>query len=271
MSGFTDAGLERLAEVAASHVGPDRAPGLVLAAASGDDVHVEALGVLSLGGPPVRRDSLFRIASTTKPITGAATMALVDEGLLSLDEPVGRLLPELAAPRVLRRMDGPLDDTVEPQREITVRDLLTFTFGFGMHVDMFSAAAPWPIVAAATEARLAAIGPPDPKTPPEADEWIRRLGSLPLLAQPGERWLYSTGAQVLGVLCLRAAGVARLEEVLRSRLFDPLGMTQTSARPTPRRCGIPRRAAGLDRRHSKTARRGCCPPSTTCSRSHGCA
>jgi CubicO group peptidase (beta-lactamase class C family) len=228
MSGFTDAGLERLAEVAASHVGPDRAPGLVLAAASGDDVHVEALGVLSLGGPPVRRDSLFRIASTTKPITGAATMALVDEGLLSLDEPVGRLLPELAAPRVLRRMDGPLDDTVEPQREITVRDLLTFTFGFGMHVDMFSAAAPWPIVAAATEARLAAIGPPDPKTPPEADEWIRRLGSLPLLAQPGERWLYSTGAQVLGVLCLRAAGVARLEEVLRSRLFDPLGMTQTS-------------------------------------------
>lgn len=228
MSGFASAGLERLTEVAASHVGPDRVPGLVVAAASGDEVHVEALGVLSLGGPPVRRDSLFRIASTTKPITGAVTMALVDEGLLSLDEPVGRLLPELAAPRVLRRMDGPLDDTVEHRREITVRDLLTFTFGFGMHVDMFSAAAPWPIMVAATEAGLATFGPPAPTTAPEANEWIERLGSLPLLAQPGERWLYNTGAQVLAVLCQRAAGAARFEDVLRSHLLDPLGMSQTS-------------------------------------------
>jgi CubicO group peptidase (beta-lactamase class C family) len=220
--------VERLGEVARSHVGPDRVPGLVALVASGDDVHVEALGTLSIGGAPVRRDSLFRIASTTKPITGAVTVALVDEGLLSLDEPVARLLPELAAPRVLRRMDGPLDDTVPVQREITVRDLLTFTFGFGMHVGMFMAATPWPIVVAATEARLATIGPPDPKTAPEADEWIKRLGALPLMAQPGERWLYNTGAQVLGVLCQRAAGAARFEEVLRSRLFEPLGMSQTS-------------------------------------------
>ena len=137
-------------------------PGLVALVASGDDVHVEALGSLSIGGPPVQRDSLFRIASTTKPITGAVTMALVDEGLLALDEPVTRLLPELASPRVLRRMDGPLDDTVPAEREITVRDLLTFTFGFGMHIEMFTAATPWPIVTAATEAQLATIGPPDP-------------------------------------------------------------------------------------------------------------
>jgi CubicO group peptidase (beta-lactamase class C family) len=228
MSGLSPAGLERLAGVAWSHVGPDRVPGLVALVASGDDVHVEALGALSIGGPPVRRDSLFRIASTTKPVTGAVTVALVEEGLLSLGEPVGRLLPELASLRVLRRMDGPLDDTLPVERAITVRDLLTFTFGFGMHVGMFMAAAPWPIVVAATEARLATIGPPDPKTAPDADEWIERFGSLPLMAQPGERWLYNTGAQVLGVLCQRAAGAARFDEVLRSRLFEPLGMSQTA-------------------------------------------
>ncbi len=228
MSGLSRAGLDRLAEVAASHVGHDRVPGLVALVASGDDVHVEALGALSIGGPPVRRDSLFRIASTTKPITGAAAMALVDEGLLSLDEAVTRLLPELASPRVLRRMDGPLDDSVAAQRQITVRDLLTFTFGFGMHVGMFMAATPWPITVAATEAQLATFGPPDPKTAPDADEWIKRLGSLPLMAQPGERWLYNTGAQVVGVLCQRAAGASSYEDVLRSRLLGPLGMPQTS-------------------------------------------
>lgn len=228
MSGLSAAGLDRVAEVAASHVGPDRVPGLVTLVASGDDVHVEALGTLSIDGPPVRRDSLFRIASTTKPVTGATTMALVDEGLLSLDEAVARLLPELASPRVLRRMDGPLDDTVAADREITVRDLLTFTFGFGMHVDMFMAASPWPIVAAATQAQLATIGPPDPKTAPDGDEWVKRLGSLPLMAQPGQRWLYNTGAQVLGVLCQRAAGASSYYDVLRTRLLEPLGMSQTA-------------------------------------------
>jgi CubicO group peptidase (beta-lactamase class C family) len=228
MSGFSTAGLERLADVAASHVGPDRVPGLVALVASGDDVHVEALGELSIGGPPVQRDSLFRVASTTKPITGAVTMALVEEGLLSLDEPVRRLLPEFSAPRVLRRMNGSLDDTVAAEREITVRDLLTFTFGFGLHVEMFTAETPWPIIAAATEAQLATIGPPDPVTAPNADEWIKRLGSLPLMAQPGERWLYNTGAQVVSVLCQRAADATRFEAVLRSRILEPLGMSQTS-------------------------------------------
>jgi len=228
MSGLSQPGVQRLAEVAATHVGPDRVPGLVALVASGDDVHVESVGSLSIGGPAVQRDSLFRIASTTKPITGAATMALVDEGRLELDAPVTHLLPELAARRVLRQMDGPLDETVPAEREITVRDLLTFTFGFGMHVDMFAAATPWPVMAAAAEAEIASFGPPDPKTAPTADEWIKRLGSLPLMAQPGERWFYNTGAQVLGVLCQRAAEASSYGEVLRSRIFDPLGMTQTS-------------------------------------------
>jgi CubicO group peptidase (beta-lactamase class C family) len=227
MSGLTTTGLARLGEVAASHVGPDRAPGLVALVASGDDVHVETLGSLAIDGAPMTRDALFRISSTTKPITGAVTMALVDEGLLALDEPVTRLLPELASPRVLTRMDGPLDETVAATREITVRDLLTFTFGFGMHVSMFTAATPWPVMVAASEARLATIGPPDPGIDPDADEWIKRLGTLPLLAQPGERWLYNTGAAVLGVLCQRAAGASSYGEVLRTRLTDPLGMTST--------------------------------------------
>jgi CubicO group peptidase (beta-lactamase class C family) len=196
--------------------------------ASGDDVYVEALGSLSIGGPPVRRDSLFRIASTTKPITGAVTMSLVGDGLLALDEPVTRLLPELASPRVLRRMDGPLDDTVAASRAITVRDLLTFTFGFGMHVGMFMAPTPWPIVAASMQAQLATIGPPDPKTPPNPDEWIKRLGSLPLMAQPGERWLYNTGAHVLGVLCRRAARASSYAEVLQNRILEPLAMSSTA-------------------------------------------
>lgn len=227
MGGLSTGGLARFAEVAAAYVGADRVPGLVALVASGDQGHVEVLGSLSIGGPAVARESLFRIASMTKPITGAATLALVDEGLLALDEPVADLLPELASPRVLRRMDGPLSDTVPAERQVTVRDLLTFTFGFGMHAGMFTSGAPWPVVTAATEAGLATLGPPDPATPPAADEWIERLGSLPLMAQPGERWLYNTGAQVLGVLCRRAAGLPSYTDVLESRLFGPLGMTST--------------------------------------------
>jgi CubicO group peptidase (beta-lactamase class C family) len=128
---LTADGLARFSAAAAAHVGDETVPGLVALVARGDQVHAEALGSLSIGGPAVQHDSLFRIASTTKPVTGAATLALVGEGLLDLDEPVSRLLPELAEPRVLRRMDGPLGDTVPARRPITVRDLLTFTFGFG--------------------------------------------------------------------------------------------------------------------------------------------
>jgi CubicO group peptidase (beta-lactamase class C family) len=119
--------LERFAEVAAGHVGPDKIPGLVALVSREEQVHIEALGSLSIGGPPISRDSVFRIASTSKPITGAATMALVDEGVFRLDDPVEKWLPELADRRVLRRMDGPLDDTVASERSVTVRDLLTFT------------------------------------------------------------------------------------------------------------------------------------------------
>jgi CubicO group peptidase (beta-lactamase class C family) len=225
--GLTAAGLERLHAVAERHVGDERVPGLVALVARGDHVHVEALGTLAIGGAPVARDSIFRIASTTKPVTGAATLALAAEGLIALDDPVDRLLPELSGRRVLRQMDGPLDDTVPAARPITTRDLLTFTFGFGAAQEMFTSPAPWPVVEAAEALHLATIGPPDPACQPDPDAWIAGLGTLPLLAQPGERWLYNTGASVLGVLISRAAGQP-FAEVLRSRVFAPLGMHDTA-------------------------------------------
>lgn len=220
-------GLARFSAIAAEQVGDDKVPGLVALVASGEDVHVEVLGSATVGGPPVRRDTQFRIASMTKPVTGVATLALVEEGALGLDEPVGRWLPELAQPRVLRRADSPLDDTVPAERPITVRDLLTFTFGFGMAVEMFMASEPWPVVAAEAERHLHTLGPPNPADQPDPDQWIAGLGSLPLLAQPGRRWLYNTGASVLSVLLARAAGMS-FGDVLRTRVFEPLGMADTA-------------------------------------------
>jgi CubicO group peptidase (beta-lactamase class C family) len=226
-NGLTAAGVERLHAAAAQHVGEAKVPGLVALVGCGEQVHVEALGTLAIGGAPVARDSIFRIASTTKPITGAATMALVEEGLLDLDEPVDRLLPELADRRVLRRMDGPLDDTVPARRPIKVRDLLTFTMGFGMVMEMFMSPEPWPIVAAERERELGTVGPPDLAAQPDPDTWIARLGSLPLMAQPGERWMYTTGASVLGVLLMRASGQS-FADVLRTHVCEPLGMRDTA-------------------------------------------
>lgn len=220
-------GLARFDAVATSTVASGRVPGLVALVARGDDVHVAVDGALSFGGPPVERDSLFRISSMTKPVTAAATLALAAEGLFELDERVDRLLPELANRRVLRRLHGALDDTVPAARAITVRDLLTFTFGFGMTVEMFMAPEPWPIVTAEANVQLGTFGAPNPAEQPDPDTWIAGLGSLPLMAQPGERWFYQTGASVLGVLVARAAGQP-FDEVLRTRICEPLGMVDTS-------------------------------------------
>jgi CubicO group peptidase (beta-lactamase class C family) len=225
--GLTAAGVARLGAVVAEHVADDRIPGLVALVSRGDHVHVEAQGNLAIGGDPVARDSIFRIASTTKPITAATTLALVDEGLIGLDDPVDALLPELAGRQVLRQVDGPLDDTTPADRAITTRDLLTFTFGFGMVMEMFTSDRPLPVVAAADALGLGTFGPPAPDTQPDADTWISGLGSLPLVAQPGERWMYNTSASVLGVLLARAAGQP-LADVMRTRLFEPLGMRDTA-------------------------------------------
>jgi len=107
-------GLARFDEVAASHIADDKVPGLVALVARGDQVHLESLGSLSVGGQAAQDDSLFRIASTTKPVTAVATLAMMSEGLVSLEEAIDRLLPELADARVLRVKDGSLDETVPP-------------------------------------------------------------------------------------------------------------------------------------------------------------
>jgi CubicO group peptidase (beta-lactamase class C family) len=227
---LTSDGLARLGEVAAAHVAADVAdggvPGVVALVGTSEEAHVEAHGVLCIGGAPVQRDSLFRISSTTKPITGALILALVREGLLALDEPVDRLLPELADRQVLRRMDGPLDDTVPAARPVTVRDLLTFTFGFGMMPEMFDVEEDWPVDVAESRLPLATFGPPNPARQADPDAWLAALGSLPLITQPGDRWAYNTSAQVLGVLASRATGLPTAE-VYRTRLFEPLGMRDT--------------------------------------------
>lgn len=223
-AGRTGAGVE---EVLARHVGAgeDDVPGAVALVAQGDDVEVTVAGAMSFDGPPMRRDTHFRIASMTKPILGATLAALVSEGLVALDEPVDHLLPEMADRQVLVRPDAALHETVPAKRAVTVRDLATFTFGFGMVIEMFGASEPWPIVTAARP--LATLGPPEPAATPEPDEWMELFGSLPLIAQPGERWMYNTGAQVLGVLCARVAH-APLGEVMRTRIFDPCGMRDTA-------------------------------------------
>jgi CubicO group peptidase (beta-lactamase class C family) len=224
-------GLRRLYDAMGARVAAGLMPGMVTVLARGDEVDVEAIGSYAFDGAvPMRRDTLFRIASFTKPILAAATMTLVEDGTLDLAEPVDRLLPELAERRVLARVDGPLDETVPAHRPVTVEDLLTFRMGFGM-LTKPTFNPPFPIVRAGDDLRLA-LGPPEPRTPHPPDEWIRLFGTLPLMYQPGERWLYNAGALVLGVLVARAAG-APLGEVLRSRLFEPLGMVDTGFWTTP--------------------------------------
>src|SRR5256714_14268103 len=180
-------GLDRLHEAMASRVAKGELPGMVTLVAQAEDVHVDAIGVMAFGGDqPMRRDTIFRIASMTKPILATATMMLVEEGKLALDEPVERLLPELADRRVLKRIDGPLDDTVPANRPITVEDLLTFRMGHGMLVEP-TFDPPYPTVTRAKDLQLV-MRPPDPRTPPDPDEWLKRFGTMPPVYQPGERW-----------------------------------------------------------------------------------
>ena len=170
------------------------------------------------------RDTQFRIASMTKPMLAVGALVLIEECVLRLDDPVDELLPELADRRVLVDPRGPVDgETVPATRPITVDDLLTFRLGLGMD---FAEPWPQPLLEAMAELGLGA-GPPEPQGPPAPDEWMRRVGTLPLLHQPGTHWLYNTGADVLGVLVARAAG-RPLEEFLAERVFAPLGMVDTA-------------------------------------------
>jgi len=219
-NGFSRDRLARLHHALAAHVSAGDMPGVVALVSRHGEVHVEAVGTLSFGGAPMMRDTIFRIASMTKPVIAAATLMLVEEGKLRLDDPVDAFLPELADRKVLKAIDGPVEDTVPARRPITARDLLTFTFGMGA---VMVWPAKYPIQHAAAAQGLAP-GPFQPDV--TADEFMKRLGSLPLFHQPGERWLYHTGSDVLGVLIARVTGKS-LETALHERLFAPLGMRDT--------------------------------------------
>lgn len=131
--GLSTARLNRMHNVLAGYVERGDVPGLVTLMSRRGEVHVDAIGTTAVGGSaPMRRDTIFRISSMTKPITAATAMILVEECTLRLDDPVERWLPELAGRRVLRAIDSALDDTLPAQRPITVRDLLTFRLGFGI-------------------------------------------------------------------------------------------------------------------------------------------
>ena len=195
-------------------------PGAVGLVARGEDVRVVAVGWADAdGSAPMARESIFRIASLTKPITAAAVLMLVEEGRLGLDDPVDTWLPELAKPVVVRTPEGPVDDVVPAVRPVTVEDLLSSRPGWGFPSD-FSLPAVRALFGVQKDGRVL-------KEWPEADTWVRMLAQVPLLYQPGEAWLYGTASDLQGILLARASG-RTLPEFLAERIFEPLGMTDTA-------------------------------------------
>lgn len=201
------------------HVDSGEVAGLVALIGRGADIEVTVLGEQAIGGAPMRHDSLFRIASVGKPITAAAALTLVADGLLQLDDAVDGLLPELAAPRVLRRPSGPVDDTVPAVRPILVSDLLRSTNGHGFTSDFSS-----PVVTRLLEDLHQ--GAPQPHAVPPPDAWMATLGTIPLAHQPGEGFTYNTAFDILGVLVSRVSGVP-FADYVEDRVLRPLGMHDT--------------------------------------------
>ena len=209
-----------LRDVLNQHVSDGSLPGAVALVTRGDQVEVEAVGSVDLAGTaPMARDTIFRVASITKPISAAAALLLVQDGRVALDAPVAEWLPELASPHVVRTPESPVDDVVPAARPITVADLLDFRAGYGFPSD-FSLPAVGLLFSELKQ------GPPQPQAVAPPDEWMSTLARIPLLHQPGEAWLYNTCSDVLGVLIARAAGCP-LPQFLDERLFQPLGMVDT--------------------------------------------
>ncbi|MEU9175662.1 serine hydrolase domain-containing protein [Streptomyces sp. NPDC048550] len=209
-----------LRDILERHVSSGSLPGAVGLVARGDRVEVEAVGSADVEGTaPMVRDSIFRIASLTKPVTAAAVMMLVEEGRFALEDPVEPWLPELASRVVVRTPASPVDDVVPAGRPITVFDLLTFRAGYGFPSD-FSLPAVGLLVSELKQ------GPPQPQRIAGPDAWMKALSGIPLLYQPGEAWLYNTCSDILGVLIARVSGQS-LPEFLAERIFEPLGMADT--------------------------------------------
>jgi CubicO group peptidase (beta-lactamase class C family) len=166
---------------------------------------------------PMQRDTIFRIASMSKPVTTAAAMTLVDEGKLALDDPVTRWLPEFADMRVLDDPNGPLDKTSPARRPITVDDLLTHRSGLAYAFSVTGQLA------------QAYLRLPIRQHP---DRWMAELAELPLVHQPGEKLTYSHATDVMGIIVSRIEG-KKLHEIMAERIFDPLGMRDTNFYVTP--------------------------------------
>lgn len=199
---------------------------------AGEDVFLQS-GVLDYGGAtPVTRDSLFRIYSMTKPVTGSAAALLIENGKLTLDTPVADIIPEFA------RMTVALDPTksldARPAATVmTIRHLLTHTSGL-----TYNFAGDGPIN---EEYRKRGVFPftgeiwPKPGDAPrvhDLDAMVRELAQIPLLTDPGAAYNYSVGLDVLGLVIQRVSGIS-FPDFLQTRLFDPIGMTDTLWRLTP--------------------------------------
>lgn len=195
-------------------------PGAVGLVARGDDVEVVAVGSVDVEGTaPMARDSIFRIASVSKPVTAAAVLALVEDGRLALDAPVEKWLPELAKPTVVRTPSSPVEDVVPAERPVMVEDLLSFRAGWGFPDD-FSLPAVQALLAFQQDGRA-------PYLQPGPDEWLAALARIPMVRQPGAAWLYNTCSDLQGVLVARASG-SSFPDFLAERFFGPLGMTDTA-------------------------------------------
>jgi CubicO group peptidase (beta-lactamase class C family) len=214
-----DERLERVWSVPDEQVASGRIPGYVAAIRIGGQTRFHAGGRMTVDpdGKPMRADTLFRIASVTKPMGGALTLSLVQDGVLDLDDPIARWLPEAATPRVLASPDAPMDRTVEARRPVTVRHLLTCTSGWGVGIE-------------GTRVRRAmmdlGVHPGPMPLSISGDEFVARVTSLPLSFQPGEGWLYDTGIDLLGVLLERATG-GPLSDLFAECITGPLKMTST--------------------------------------------
>jgi CubicO group peptidase (beta-lactamase class C family) len=220
-------GVDRVWDLLDGQVADGRMPGYGAALRVGGETVIRAHGRTAVDddAPPMRDDTLFRIASLTKPMGGALTLTLVRDGVLTLDDPVERWLPEAAEPRVLTSPDAPLDRTVTADRPVTVRDLLIGTSGWGCVLE------PTPLQAAMMER---GVFPSPLHHAMSADEFVARVADLPLAFQPGAGWLYETGMSLLGILLARAAGRS-LTELVAERITGPLGMTSTGFRGAPDR------------------------------------
>lgn len=218
---------------------PSSGPGTAVDARTGsvtEPPDIRAGGRRALDGPPMTADTQLAMSSSTKPIGGVLALRLVETGLLDLDDPVDRWLPELAQPHVITDPGGPLDDTVPADVPITLRHLLTMTPGFGWVSE------PGPLADGLAEQGIAP-GPWPPDMSP--DEFMARLGALPLAGQPGTSWRYHTSSEVIGVLLSRATRRS-VGELLDEHVLGPLGMTDTAFVGDPERTATPHTPADGD-------------------------